>query len=273
MANPSILARMFASFARDEDTTPEEIAEAADEIQSITVTTDPNNGAKGVSSVPGTPENTTVEDDDLGQPDKADEIIDLLKQLLAAKTTDAAAPEETGMEPLDNLQKELDADPVGPAEAESRFVDPEEINEADEDVADPDLMMDPTEDEDIDPELVADPELEDEDVDIEAMEEIAPAAQQAAKPVSSKDRAVRLAIDAIKPYIASLPKEQRRKAADAAVKQLRTTMGKDAKPATNGYAKIAQAKRRKASDAAANKLAGRALGRKITAERNVNYKK
>lgn len=33
--NNTILARMFASFAKDEDTTPEEIAEAADEIQAI----------------------------------------------------------------------------------------------------------------------------------------------------------------------------------------------------------------------------------------------
>lgn len=231
------------------------------------MTTEPDTAPKSLGTTGGVPEHTVVEDED--SVDKADQIIELLQQLLAQKGADEELPlpgeEETidedvaGMEPLDKLAKDLEQ-PKGPAEVESNFVDPEEINEQDEDVDFPD----PAEMEDEDPEMENVPNKETyptEDEDIEEEEKVQPAT----------DRAIRMAIDAIKPYIASLPRNQRRAAADAAVRQLRTRMGKDAKPRVNGYAKIAKAKRRAADSS--NKLAGRALGKKITAERNCNYKK
>lgn len=267
--NNTILARMFASFAKDEDTTPEEIAEAADEIQAMVEETDPDQAQKSVGTTNYIPENTQIVDEE--PIDKADQIINLLQQLLEQTAKDAepvapeapaapvapvdpAAPVEDAdpdpMAPLNAFKKEMDEDPVGPAEAESNFVEPEAINETDED----DM-----------PEIG--PDAFEGDEDMPAMENV----PEMTGDCKAKDAAIKMAIDAIRPIIASLPKNQRRAAADAAVKELRTRMGKDAKPKTNAYAAIINAKR-SIGDAAASRDE-RALGRKITSERNCNAKK
>lgn len=202
--------------------------------------------------------------------DKADQIINLLQQLLEQTAKDEEAPvpgmapaapeapmtdadEVDPMAPLNNFKKELgDEEPEGPAEAESNFVDPESINEEDEDELN---------------EIGADPMTEDEDMEMVNVPSMEKSMTDSCK---GNDSALRMAIDALKPIIASLPKNQRRAAADAAVRQLRTQMGKDAKPKTNAYANIMKAKRN-VGDA---KMADvRALGRKITSERNCNAKK
>ena len=78
------------------------------------------------------------------------------------------------------------------------------------------------------------------------------------------------ALNAVKPVIASLPANQRKEASDRAVREIRKLMGRDSKPATNGYATIASnmttaAKNRKTQDEGE-------LGKSIMASRNPHYK-
>ena len=170
-----------------------------------------------------------------------------------------ATDEEPEEDPLDKMEKELDAmegaeeEPVAaeeekeiiapdqdPDEMESHFVEPEALNEQDEDEV-----------------------VEEEEVLEEPTEDCGP----------SKDKkacdAARIALNAIKPIIASLPPAQRKKAADAAVAQIRKASGLSAKPSKNQYAAIKRAKR-KASD---TKMDPSEIGKSIMASRNPHYKK
>ncbi len=237
----SILSKMLARFARDNDTTEEEIAEAVDAIDEITA------GAEEIQETPAAVEAPKTEDE---APDKLDLIIDLLQKVLAQKGTDEEPEEKPAEEedPLKKLEDDLAELEKGageaaeeeeetyspdedPDEQENHFVDPEEINEQDED-----------------------PEEEE--------EEEAPVADKKACD------AMRKAIKAIKPVIAALPASERKKASDAAVSQLRKAYGMDEKPAKNGY--IALKSRKKVSDSKANV---EDIGRKIMASRNANYNK
>ena len=121
-------------------------------------------------------------------------------------------------------------------EPESQFVDPEEINE-----------------EDADPEEI-------EEIQEEKEEEV---------PVIDKRGcdAARIALNAVKPLIAKLPPEERKKASDAAIAQIRKASGLDEKPKKNGY--VALKKSKKATD----RQAERDIGRRIMEMRNPHYQK
>ena len=234
-----ILAKMLAKFAVDAE--PEELEEAVDAIEEIT----------SEEPVPSPVEETPATDEGEDMIQMILSRLDALEQKINAGATDEE-PEE--MDPLARLEQDLDEieaqnAPVAeeeeeevitpdedPDEMESHFVPPEEINETDEDE-----------------ELV------------EASEEEIPMGDCGPKKASD---AARIALNAIKPVIASLPPSQRKKAADKAVAQIRKASGLDARAKRNGYIAL---KRRKASDSKAMRESE--IGKAIMAKRNPNYKK
>ncbi len=230
-----LLSRMFASFAKDEEVTPEEVADAAEEIQAIAVEDPEDTAPKSVAD---------EEVEPAPAPDKLDKIIEMLSRLLGEgqdAEPEVEAPEEA--DPLQKLEDDLteleamrsegEETDEEPEEPTSNFVDPEEINESETDEVP------------------------------EEMEEVA-------ENVTDKKAcdSIRAAIGALKPIIAALPESQRKKASDAAAKTLRKSIGMNEKPKTNGYARIKAAK--KATDSA-NPEEG--LAERIMEKRNPNYKK
>ena len=238
----TMLSRMFASYAKDEEVTPEEVADAAEEIQAIAV-------EKPEDTAP-----ESVKDEGMAPaPDKLDTIIEMLQRLLGKGADEEpevvegeeVMEEDEEVDPLQKLEDDLteleamrsegeeDAEPEEPT---SNFVDPEEINESEDE--EPDFPVEEEEEEEV---------------------------------ISDKRGcdSLRVAIDALKPIIASLPASQRRKASDAAAKSLRKSMGMDEKPTKNGYAKIKSARKRSVDSAMAEKN----LAKTIMEKRNPNYKK
>ena len=248
-----ILSKMFASYAKDEEVTPEEVADAAEEIQAIAVEKPENTAPESVKDEE-MPVTTPASDDRL------DKIIEMLGRLLGEgqdEEPEVIAEEEkveAEPDPLAKLEDDLteleamkkeEADEE-PEEATSNFIDPEDINES--------------EDEDITEEEVEE-EVGDEDVVAEEEEKVMDKKGCDTAPI-------RMAIDALKPIIASLPSAQRKKASDSAAKALRKACGMDAKPKKNGYSSIKSA--RKAKD---NANSEKGLAERIMAKRNPNYKK
>lgn len=238
-----ILAKMLAKFAVDAE--PEELEEAVDAIEEITSEEEP-------AVQPPVTEEVNDSDDDV--------IKTILARLDAIEgKLNSATDEEPEEDPLARLEQDLDemekmnapveaeeseeaiiAPDEDPDEAESHFVDPEQINEQDED---------------------------EEMVEASQTEEIPPMADCGpGKDCRGRD-AARIALNAIKPVIASLPASQRKKAADKAVAQIRKASGLNAKPVKNGY--VALKSRRKASDS----MSEADIGKAIMAKRNPNYKK
>ena len=161
-------------------------------------------------------------------------------------------PEEPAEEedPLAKLEADLDAlegeeapeeeEPVNPDEdpdeQESHFVDPEVINEQDEE----------------------DMTSEAEEVEFEESADC-----------KARD-AMREAIKAVKPFIAKLPKAEQKKASDALASRLRKAYGMTDKAEKNGYTQILKA-RKKAGDS--KKGDPTDLGKSIMERRNPNYNK
>ena len=231
-----ILSKMLARFAVDAE--PEDLEEAVDAVEEIT-------GTAEAPVAPADPEEIQDEDPEA---DPMEARIKALEDGLAAlrKGQDEDEPEEK--DPLARLEEDLDAlegeeqpeeDPVNPdedpAEQESHFVDPEEINEQDED--------------ETEEEIVAEEESED---------------------CKARD-AVRDMARAMKPFIAKLPKAEQKKAVDALSARLRKAYGKPAKAENNGYSKLLTATRKKAGDSRKNDPTD--LGKSIMANRNPNYTK
>lgn len=239
-----ILAKMLAKFALDAD--PEELEEAVDAVEEITTAPE--------EPVAPAPQPPVPEQQDDGE----DMIQTILKRLDAIEAKLGATDEEPEEDPLDKMEKELDAmegageEPVAvekeeefvapdedPDEVESHFVDPEALNEQDED------------------------EVEEEEVIELPNEDCGP------KGSDCKGRdAARMAINAVRPIIAALPPSQRKKAADAAVAQIRKASGLSGKPSKNQYAALRRKK--KAADSKGNPAD---IGKAIMAARNPHYKK
>lgn len=214
MAKRSILQRMFAAFVKDAD--PDEIQEAAKAVN------DAENGP-GPDDEPKTP---SKKDDDLQ--DVMDAIDDLNERLSAIQAdrngneVESEDPEEgTGTEAMDDLEGELDPkacqekDPATDADEveESVTVDPEDI-QADEA-----------------------PENGEKDLD----------------PEKEAERVVALRIiRALKPIVATLPYEQRRRASDSMSRAVKRALGvKASQPIAGGYGTLTQ---RSVKDAAYNKM-------------------
>ena len=231
-----ILSKMLARFAVDAE--PEELEEAVDAVEEIT----------GTAEIPAepAPEEKTTDEDPMEARLKA--LEDSIAELKKAQDE----PEETAEEedPLAKLEADLDAlegeeapeeeDPVNPDEdpdeQESHFVDPEIINEQDEE----------------------DMTGEAEEVELEESADC-----------KARD-AMREAIKAVKPFIAKLPKAEQKKASDALASRLRKAYGMTDKAEKNGYTQILKA-RKKAGDS--KKGDPTDLGKSIMASRNPNYTK
>lgn len=213
MAKKSILQRMFAAFVKDAD--PDEIQEAAKAVN------DAENGP-GPDDEPETP---SKKDDDLQ--DVMDAIDDMNERLSAIQAgqngneVENEDPEEgTGTEAMDDLEGELDPkacqekDPTTDADEgeESVTVDPEDIQ------------------------------------DDEAPEN----GEKASDPGNDAKRAVALRIiRALKPIVATLPYEQRRRASDSMSRAVKKALRvKATQPLTGGYGALTK---RSVKDAAYNK--------------------
>lgn len=225
-----ILAKMLAAFARDAE--PDELEEAVDAIEEITTEE---------VEVPG----ATPEGKDEDPMKTIMDRLDALEAKIAAKDED---PEEDPMAKLEQDLDELEGKPAAegeeeeiitpdedPDEPEAHFVDPEQINEKDED------------------EVVEG--LEEEEI-----------------PTSDKRAcdAARAALRVVKPVLASLPPSQRKRASDAAVAAIRKMSGLDSKSGTNGYLALKRPPKRKAADSSSKDLAD--IGKNIMAKRNPQYK-
>ena len=239
-----ILSKMLAALTAS-DAEPEEIEEAVDAIEELT----------------SVEEEAPVEEKKLEEGTDEDpnamiaaltERIEKLEAALAAKEADEEPAEEPVKEeedPLKTLEDDLEAvlaeekeeeEPVtpdeDPDEMESHFVDPEELNEEDED----------------------------ETEEVEVTEEVEP------ETMDCKGRdALREVVKAMRPIIAQLPEKERRKAADALSENIRKASGLDKKPARNDYQRLKTARKRASDSEAVDEDA--ALAKRIMEKRNANY--
>lgn len=214
MAKKSILQRMFAAFVKDAD--PDEIQEAAKAV----------NDAENGPGPDDEPEAPAKKDDDLQ--DVMDAIDDLNERLSAIQAgqngndiTEDEDPEECkGMESMDALEDELD---------------PKACQE-----------QDPATDSDEGEESVTvDPE------DIQDDEDPEPAPEKPENQIA-RDNAIALRIiRGLKPIVASLPYEQRRRASDSMSRAVKKALRvKATQPLTGGYGALTK---RSVKDAAYNK--------------------
>lgn len=250
--NNSLVARLFSRAVKDME--PDEVADAIEEL---------NNAKTGdeQTEAPASKPTPTPAATDNGEVMK--QILTALTALTEQVKQIAATPRDAepahqppaaakpAPDPLDALAREIvEKQAETPADQEASVtVPPEEIPKD---------------------ELPEETEQTDEDVPVAA------AAELTKNPIPGADRAIALAaINAIKPIIATLPESQRRAASDRAAGEIRKLIGKDAKPATNGYAGIMsvmrQAAKKQSRDSRPNADDG-AIGRSIMTSRNPHYK-
>ena len=213
MAKKSILQRMFASFVKDAE--PEEIQEAAKAVS------DAENGPDKAPDAPDTGKN-----DDLQEVmDAIDALNERISNIAASRNeapddTEDADPDEEGP---DNATESLDAleDQLSPDDEDDED-DTQDSDEGEESVT-------------VDPEKIQDDE------------DPTPADNQAAE----KAVALRI-IRSLKPIVASMPAEQRRKASDAMSRAVKKALRvKVTQPLNGGYGTLTK---RSVKDAAYNKM-------------------
>ena len=232
----SLFARLFSRAVRDME--PEEIEDAVEEMAATAAEVGNENTPIDAEPVePKDPMQMILE--------RLDRIEERINGLEARKPVDAMPAEA---DPLKQLEDELT---VG-----NKPVQPE--------AGVPTAPMDEDPEEAV---TIEAEELSDKACDEDGVEE-APESELPKNPIKGADAAL-YALNAMKPVIASLPANQRKAAADKAVREIRKLMGKDAKPATNGYAGITRAMRSAKQPA---KDEGK-LGKDIMASRNPHYKK
>ena len=237
-----VLAKMLAKFAVDAD--PEELEEAVDAVEAIVSEEEPVETPAEVPAEEATDEGEDVIQSILARLDAIEGKLNGAdgcegeEDPLARLEKDLDEIEAQGNPVVEEEEKEVIAPDEDPDEAEAHFVDPEEINEQDED----------------EEEMVEEEELVPE-------EDCGPSKD------SKACDAARIALNAIKPIIASLPPSERKKAADKAVAQIRKASGMNAKPSKNGYVALKSRKR------AADKANEADIGKSIMAKRNPHYKK
>ena len=213
MAKKSILQRMFASFVKDAE--PEEIQEAAKAV---------SDAENGPDKAPDAPD--TGKDDDLQEVmDTIDALNERISNIAASRNeapddTEDADPDEEGP---DNATESLDAleDQLSPDDEEEGD-DTQDSDDGEESVT-------------VDPEKIQDDE------------DPTPTDNQAVE----KAVALRI-IRSLKPIVASMPAEQRRKASDAmsrAIKKVLRVRG--TQPLAGGYGTLTK---RSVKDTAYNKM-------------------
>lgn len=236
----SLIARLFPHAVKDME--PQEISDAVEEIAQSADTEAP---APTPDTAPA-PVAAPAADEGNGTAEILAAIKALGEQICAAMhpaADEGAATPPADEDPIQKLVDELQAAAPTPADQEaSETVPADEMPEAQDDDG---------------------PEM--------------PAAALPENPIPGADRAVAMAaINAIKPVLATLPKEQRKAASDAAAAEIRKLIGKDTKPITNGYAginaAIQQSAKAKAKDSKRKPDNGE-IGQSIMQSRNPHYKK
>ena len=252
----NLLSRLIASYAKDEDTTIEEVAavveavlnedpavaplietvaEPAAPVVEVVPAEAPAEAAAVAVAVPEETEgeHTLTDADDLtGIAERLDRVISLLEQMI---TPTAVDEEETA--PLDEVEEALEAVATDPVEEAIEQVIGEIVEETAEE---PDALID-------------------EDTDGEEQVDCG-------KSTTTMD-ALRSVLAVMKPVIAGMPKAQRKQVTDQLTRRLRAANGKSMTPAGKTYAALKNA-RHSSADAEDPK----ALGRKIMAARNANHR-
>lgn len=237
----SPLARLIHAFARDEGTTPEELAEVLEGVmEQPEMSDDPD------------PENKPASDNDSGLAalaatvaalsNKVDELITKMDGLTSVEQQDEHPDDpkgdpESGQDPLEEIVEAIES--------------LTEHEAGDEDESDPTEHLQ-------NPQVISDDEApEDEEKGI------------------AKDALLGF-LKAVKPVIATLPKDQRRKATDAALAEFKKASakdgGKDGKKQENPYLALFKVKNAHATDSAVTKDPGK-VGKDIMAKRNPHYAK
>lgn len=215
MAKKSILQRMFAAFVKDAD--PDEIQEAAKAV----------NDAENGPGPDDEPEAPAKKDDDLQDVmDAIDALNDRISAIQEGRNGDDTEDEDpekgcSGMESMDDLEEELDP------KADQKDDVTTDSDQGEESVT-------------VAPENIQD----DEDPE--------PAKENHPNDETDQERAVALKIiRALKPIVATLPYEQRRRASDSMSRAVRKAMNvKVTQPLAGGYGALTK---RSVKDAAYNK--------------------
>lgn len=247
--NPSFIARLFSRAVKDME--PDEVAEAVDEIQQA---------AAAADETPATPAAAATDNNtqqQAGDNDPMTKLLDAIAGLGQKIDSALAATKPQDQEPA---QKPVDNDPLAALVAEI-------AENAAETPADQEASA-----------TIPADELHDEDNTQDEDGPVAAAETLPENPIPGADCAMALAaINAIKPVLATLPEKQRKAASDRAATEIRKMLGKDSKPASNGYAGIVgtmtQAAKSRAKDSKAKKMDDGTIGRNIMASRNPHYKK
>lgn len=232
----NIFARMLACFAKDSETTPDDLLAASQAVNQQDAAPAP---APEPAPTPA-PAQEKPAFDAAEFDERLKRIEDAIAGLAAKKEEPAPAPEEPEADALDSLEEELQAGGEEQAPREGAFP-----GTTDEDAV--------TEDPD-----VINAELGAQDAECEETEE-EPMPQQ------TRDAALR-AIRNLKPVVANLPPSQRKKAADSLALLIRGQMTQDA-----GYAALMRAQNARAKDAAA--VSDAEYGKMIRDKFNPHYKK
>lgn len=233
---PSMLSRFFMGWAADKD--PEEAANALDELldepeNEQQEDADPASVSPTPAAAPAAP---------VAQQNDSPELIALLKQVLAKLEGGAAQNND----PLQKLADELaggavpaanPAAPATPEDQESSVTIPaEEMKTGDEEAS-----------------------------------TLAPA-EQPQNPIPGADGALMM-LNAIRPYIAKLPENERRAASDAATQAVRQMKGMAKKSASDGYAAIQQAMKQAAGKSRnTSSTDDSKIGKAIMKKYNPHYK-
>lgn len=247
--NPSFIARLFSRAVKDME--PEEVAEAVDEIQQAAAAADETPAAPSLTSADC---NTQQQ---AGDNDPMTKLLDAIAGLGQKMDSVIAATKPQDQEPE---QKPVDNDPLAALVAEI-------AENAAETPADKEASV-----------TIPADELHDENGTQDEDGPVAAAETLTENPIPGADCAMALAaINAIKPVLATLPEKQRKVASDRAATEIRKMLGKDSKPASNGYASIVdtmtQAAKIRAKDSKFKKMDDGSIGRNIMASRNPHYKK
>lgn len=231
---PSMLARFFSGWAKDRD--PDEVAAAVDEMVTATPEEEKPLPQDNTPAPAPAPAPAPVQQPEQDEAPADPELKMLIKQLIAKLSEEEPTQEDD--DPLEKLTAELTEGkkPEVPADdgEESVTVPAAEINGADDD----------------------------------------PGAKEPEKqPLSQADTAGTLAaIQAMKPYLAKLPANERRAASDAAVAAVRKAMGKPGKPTGDNYAAIARFQAQNARGKQKPATDESELGKGIMARHNPHYK-
>ena len=212
MKKPSMLSRFFMGWAADKD--PEEAANALDELldepgEEHQEDAEPVSTTPAPAAAPAAP---------VAQQNDSPELIALLKQVLAKLEGGAAAQSN---DPLQKLADELAGGSAAPAANPAAPATPEDQESS-----------------------VTVPAEEMKAGDEEAS--TLGSAEQPKNPIPGADGALMM-LNAVRPYIAKLPENERRAASDAATQAVRQMKGMAKKSASDGYAAIQQAMKQAAA--------------------------